>query len=374
MVLNKKDFFRDVDSADKERIHSEQVAIAFKQAFASLFPLFFGASVVLFLFYKTPLSFAVILWFSVVMVTLFWRFWLLREYRLHSQDHDTKTWERRFKYVMYTSASLWGSSAFFLFQTSDQLHQFFLIFLLTGIASVASGTLASVLAIIPGKNVYLVSLGFLVLSAVLLFPILMVMFFQGGFEFQMMGVLVGAFFFLLASASKRIHTNIMNALKSKILHQKALEALELSEEHFEMIFKEAPTGIFYYDLNLIVINSNLEMMKILQINEEQMIGLDLKKLPDTCLHEAITSAIKGEKGYYEGAYTSMVMKLNLWITFRTSPMYNAQREIIGGVAIVTDITERIHAEEKIKRAKVTKETKPGEAEKLKLRAFYLSKQ
>ncbi|MDP3291204.1 MAG: EAL domain-containing protein [Sulfuricurvum sp.] len=336
MVFNKKDFFRDVDTADKERIHAEQVAIAFKQAFASLFPLFFGASVLLFLFIKTPLFSQVALWFSIIIATLLWRFWLLRAYRRYSHDYNTKTWERRFMYVMYTSAAVWGSSAFFLFQTSDQLHQFFLIFLLTGIASVASGTLASLLSM---------AIVFLLL---LLVPMLMVMFLQGEFEFQMMGILVVAYFFLLASASKRIHANIMSALKSKILHQKAMEALDLSEEHFETIFKEAPTGIFYYDINLIVINSNIEMMKKLQIDKEQMIGLDLKKLPDTCLYEAMISATKGEKGYYEGPYVSMIKKVNLWITFQTSPMYNAQREIIGGVAIVTDITERIKAEEKIK--------------------------
>ncbi|HLD23390.1 MAG TPA: EAL domain-containing protein, partial [Sulfuricurvum sp.] len=325
-----------MDTADKARIHSEQVAIAFKQAFASLFPLFFGASVIFYLFYETVLANFVFLWFTIIMVTLLWRIWLLRDYRHHSHRFDSRTWERRFMYIMYTSAALWGSSAFFLFQTDNTLHQFFLIFLIAGISSIASGTLASLFTL---ATIFL----FLLLT-----PLFAVMLFHGGFEFQMMGILVAAFFFLLLSASKRIHANIMNALKSKILHQKAMEALELSEEHFETIFKEAPTGIFYYDTNLIIVNSNLEMMKMLQIDKKQMIGLDLKKLPDTCLYEAIISAIKGEKGYYEGSYTSMINKLNLWITFRTSPMYNAQREIIGGVAIVTDITERIYAEEKIK--------------------------
>lgn len=108
MVLVKKDFSGDVDSADKERIHSEQVAIAYKQAFASLFPLFFGASVILFLFYKTSLAFIVTLWFSIVIVTLFWRFWLLSEYRIHSHEHDTKTWERRFMYVYVYLCSTLG--------------------------------------------------------------------------------------------------------------------------------------------------------------------------------------------------------------------------------------------------------------------------
>ncbi|MDD2369696.1 MAG: EAL domain-containing protein, partial [Sulfuricurvum sp.] len=51
---------------------------------------------------------------------------------------------------------------------------------------------------------------------------------------------------------------------------------------------------------------------------------------------------------YEGPYTTMINKLDLWITLRTSPMYDSKKNIIGGVAIVTDITERVNAEEKIK--------------------------
>jgi len=51
MVLNNKDFSKDMDDVDKRRIRSKQIAIAFKQSFASIFPLLFGASVILFLEY-----------------------------------------------------------------------------------------------------------------------------------------------------------------------------------------------------------------------------------------------------------------------------------------------------------------------------------
>lgn len=336
MVLNKKDFSREMGSEDRKRIRTEQIAIAYKQAFASIFPLLFGASVILFLFYETSMSRLVTAWFAIIIATLVWRLWLLYDYRRHCDSVESEIWERRFKYVMYTSALIWGSAAFFIFQTPDHLHHFFIIFLLTGMASVASGTLASLL------GVTVVFLSFL------LSPIFIVMFFHGAFEQQMMGVLIVAFFLLLVSASKRIHSNIMNALTSKILHQKAAEALDLSEEHFETIFKEAPAGIFYYNTDLVIIDSNAEMLQILKIDRDRIIGLDMTKLPDTCLHDAIVSAIQGKKGYYEGPYTSMINRLNLWITFRTSPMYNAQREIIGGVAIVSDVTEQIQAQEKIK--------------------------
>ncbi len=336
MFFRKKDFLSALDPLDIERIRSEQVAIAYKQAFASIFPLFLGAFVILFMFYNTPIVAWVEIWFAFVIVTLIWRIWLLREYHRHVQNNETEQWEKRFNYVMLSSALVWGSVELFIFKTSNSLHQFFLIFLLTGIASVASGTLASLLGLA------------IVFLALLLIPLCIVMFFHGGVEFQMMGILVFAFFILLASAAKRIHNNIMDAFVSKLFHQKATEALELSEEHFQTIFKEAPTGIFYYNADLIVIDSNNEMMQILRIDRDRMIGLDLKKLPDPSLNEALNAPFGEHKGYYEGPYTTMVNRLHLWLNLRTSPMYNAKHEIIGGVAIVTDITERMVAEEKVK--------------------------
>ncbi|OHD79869.1 MAG: hypothetical protein A3D90_03805 [Sulfuricurvum sp. RIFCSPHIGHO2_02_FULL_43_9] len=336
MTFRNKDVLADLDALEKGRIRSEQVNIAYKQAFASVYPLLFGSIVIYFLFYNTVQPSLISLWFLMVVITLLWRIWLLRDYQNDQNRYNTAVWERRFQYVMFTSAAVWGSIAFFIYQTPNTLHQFFLIFLLSGIASIASGTLASLFSVV------------IIFLFLLLAPLFAVMFFHGGFEFQMMGILVVIFFILLAIAAKRIHVNIMNALISKILHQKATEALILSEERFETIFKDAPAGIFYYNTDLIVVETNNEMLQILKISHERMIGLDLKKLPDSCLYESLDESVQGEKGFYEGPYTTMVNKLNLWISLRTSPIYDTHRRIIGGVAIVSDITERVVAEEKMK--------------------------
>ena len=334
--MRKKEILAELDTFELGRVRSEQVSIAYKQAFASVYPLLLGSVIVYFFFYQSSLFSIVTVWFLAVLITLVWRIWLLREYQNNPTKHDTHVWENRFKYVMFSSAALWGSVGFFIYQTPNTLQQFFLIFLIAGIASIASGTLAS-----------LFSLATLFLF-LLLAPLFSVMILHGGFEFYMMGTLVAIFFVLLVSAAKRINSGILSSLISKILHQKATEALKLSEERFETIFKDAPAGIFYYSTDLIVVETNNEMLQILKISRERMIGLDLKKLPDTCLYDALTSVVSGEKGYYEGPYTTMINSLTLWISLRTSPIYDADRRIIGGVGIVSDITERVVAEEKMK--------------------------
>jgi diguanylate cyclase (GGDEF)-like protein/PAS domain S-box-containing protein len=336
MVLTHKEFSKEAERTDREHIHAEQVAIAYKQAFASLFPLLFGASVVLLLFLGSRIESLVSGWFGLVLGTLVWRIVLLRSYRRAPDKHTPQGWEKRFQWMIYASAVVWGSSAWFIFQTSDPMHQFFVLFLLTGIAAVASGTLASLL----GTGIVFLS--------VLLTPILVLMSMRGDAEHLAMGMLVVLFLALLVSVLRRINLSIVETLRSKNLHRNAIEALELSEERFETIFKEAPAGIFYYDLDLVVVETNHEMLQILQITREQMIGLDLNQLPDGCLNETLYLPLEGSKGLYEGPYTTKISGLSLWINLRTSPIYDAARQIIGGVAIVSDITERIRAEEKIK--------------------------
>lgn len=335
MNFRKKDFLVELTNEDTVRIYQEQVKIIFKQAFPSVFALFFGVGIVLYLFESTPFRILIFIWAAIAIATLIWRLWVLRAYSVNPQKYPIALWEKKLVHAMYASAFIWGCVAFFIFKSPTLFQQFSLIFILAGIASIASGTLASLLR---------VAIGFL---SLMLIPLCLVMFFEGEFEFQMMGVLVIAFYLLLISASNRINTNIMSSLIAKIMHDKAMEALQLSEEYFETIFKEAPTGIFLYNNDLIVLDSNSEMLNILQIPRERMIGLDLSKLPDPCLDEALNAPRKGEKGYYEGPYTTMIQKIALRITLKSSPIHDAHRTIIGGIAIVNDITEQMIAQEKM---------------------------
>lgn len=336
MVYSPNAILSNLSPVEKSNIREEQIAIALKQSFPSLFPLFFSALFIEYLFWDTPVQTTISFWFALVMLSLAVRVVLLLKF-WHAEDGaNWKRVETYFRIVMLFSGTVWGSLGLFFFDYPNLVHQFFIFAMLSSIGAVASGTIASL---------YDIAIVFL---ATLILPLASVMFFHGGFEYQIMGALVFALFLLLASAARRIHRNIMNALISKHLHEKALKELQMSEERFETIFKDAPAGIFYYNTDLIVVETNNEMLQILKISRERMIGLDLKKLPDTCLYDSLDGSVHGEKGFYEGPYTTMVNNLRLWISLRTSPIYDTDRRIVGGVAIVSDITERVVAEEKMK--------------------------
>lgn len=317
-------------------IHQEQVSIAFNQIFGSVLALFLGSIFVVYFFQNSFYTYEIFGWFTAVSVTLLYRLMILKSFQENPKRHDTVVWQYKFILGMYVSAFLWGSTAFLLFHSSTLSHQLVLIFMISGIGAVSSGTLAS----LPN-----VAKTFL---SILLLPLFLVVMFQDGIGFKIMGLLVFIFYVLLVNASKRINVNIMESLRSKVLFEKATNALALSNEYSETIFREAPAGIFYYDTDLIIIDSNAEMMDILAISKEKMIGLEMEHLPDKSLDEALRAPLSGVKGYYEGPYKTMVNKLDLWITLKTSPMHDAARNIIGGVAIVTDISDRIRTEQKMK--------------------------
>jgi hypothetical protein len=46
MRFNKNKYLKDMEQTDVERIRLEQISIAFRQAFASIFPLFLGALII----------------------------------------------------------------------------------------------------------------------------------------------------------------------------------------------------------------------------------------------------------------------------------------------------------------------------------------
>ncbi|RKX82224.1 MAG: hypothetical protein DRP58_10635, partial [Spirochaetes bacterium] len=274
-------------------------------------------------------------WCAAQFVVLTGRWLNHFHYRTKKYQRNTKEWKKRFLAGIIFSAFIWGMVPILFFPENLPLHQSFLIIIIAGMTA---GSVSSLASIRYGSYIFL---------TIVLFPLIVILMMQQGSIYSILAFTVFLYWILLCIVAKHAHENVTEALQMRILHEKALSDLELSEEKFEMIFKEAPVGIYYYNKDLIVIDTNNEMLQILGIERNQMIGLDLKKLPDQQTRKAIDAALNGEKGYYEGSYESMIRKYHLWITVRTSPLYDIMRNIIGGVAIVTDITNQVIAQKKI---------------------------
>ena len=150
----------------------------------------------------------------------------------------------------------------------------------------------------------------------------------------------------ICMTSYKISRQVRNNLILAYNYTQAEEELKLSEQRFEAILHQAPTGIFYYDSDLILHECNEGFSKIIKSPKDKVRGLKMRSIPDSRVLAAIEKAIGGENGYYEGPYNT-ISGSTLHITLRTSPIRDSADSVIGGVAIVEDITEKTRIQQEI---------------------------
>ncbi|MDD2829571.1 MAG: EAL domain-containing protein [Sulfuricurvum sp.] len=345
MKFKNKRFFRDnFDITHLERdeqeiielkIQDELLIAAYRQTPIALLAVIVNTVILAIVEWNVIIHQIIIGWITLQILVVLGRY---STYRIFSNTTTRTTPQCKKWFVIGAgiSAIVWGSAAAILILTDDIGYQIFLIFVLAGMSA---GSIVSLSYVLEAFHSYLL---------LILIPLLFVLSLQDNPIYQAMLLITIIFWVILIVTAHRFHQNMVQVLKTKILHENTTNALVLTDQYFETIFKEAPAGIFYYNTNLIIVDSNSEMMNILRIDSERMIGLDLTKLPDTSLNEALLAPTIGEKGYYEGPYKTMYNKLDLWITLKTSPMYDTYGALTGGIAIVADISERIRAEEQMK--------------------------
>lgn len=130
--------------------------------------------------------------------------------------------------------------------------------------------------------------------------------------------------------------------------KKAEEDLRKSEEKHRLIFENAPLGILHFNNYGIITACNDNFVKIIGSSKESLIGLDMLKLTDKKMVHAITKALAGKLGYYEGDYRSETANIVKSVKAGFAPIVMQEGIVIGGVGMVEDITERKRYEETIK--------------------------
>ena len=127
----------------------------------------------------------------------------------------------------------------------------------------------------------------------------------------------------------------------------AQEALASHIERLKALFLQSPAGIWVYDRDLLISESNERMADILGTDLEQFVGFDFKQADDQSLNEALRRAIEGEDGEYEGPYHSTLSGRDLWVSVRTSPLRAPNGTIEAGMAVLEDRTESKHLESEL---------------------------
>jgi diguanylate cyclase (GGDEF)-like protein len=103
-------------------------------------------------------------------------------------------------------------------------------------------------------------------------------------------------------------------------------------------------GIFHYNANYIITFCNQRFADLLQNSVDNFAGIDLKSVKDESAFPALEKALSGEVGYYEGPYSATYSNANIWISLICAPSLDSNQNVVGGIAIVQDISERKKAE------------------------------
>jgi PAS domain S-box-containing protein len=121
-------------------------------------------------------------------------------------------------------------------------------------------------------------------------------------------------------------------------------ALRESEERYRTLFEQAPIGVFIYDRRARITECNARFVQILCSTFDRLLGLDMSKLEDQRILPAILAVLEGEPSYYEGPYATTTSSVTIVVSMRLSPLRDASGDVVGGLGIVEDITERRRAQ------------------------------
>lgn len=129
--------------------------------------------------------------------------------------------------------------------------------------------------------------------------------------------------------------------------KKRNEALRASEERYRLLFQNSPVGIFHYNADLIITDSNERFAEILKTKREQVIGMNIRTLKDQRVLPSLEAVLSGKEGRYEGAYNATTSSAEIWVSMSTAPILDQDSAVTSGVGIVEDITDRKKLEGKI---------------------------
>ena len=279
---------------------------------------------------------ALAIWFLAILSITLFRYYKTNLFLKGRHLLNISQQETEFKQYTLMISILLSIGIVILFPNDKPLYQAFMTIILAGIAAGITMSLS------PYYNLtrnYLV---------ILITPFVFITYNQNNEIHLFLSLMILLFLILLILFSKKYHENIINLIISKLVAEETQKELEHSKDNFSTIFEEATVGILTYDTDLIVQEANRALTDMLNVSHKQLQYLDLKTIPDERILPCLNSIREGQKGFYEGQYNTQIAQKELWISMETVPMYNTDNSINGGLGIITDITQKVKSNEKIR--------------------------
>jgi diguanylate cyclase (GGDEF)-like protein/PAS domain S-box-containing protein len=125
-------------------------------------------------------------------------------------------------------------------------------------------------------------------------------------------------------------------------------ALSLSRQQTETLFEKSSLGAFLFDRARVVTECNARLAAQLRSSVHAVVGVDLSMPSNGRWGPAMQRALEGVVGSYEGPWTAFDGEA-LWVSLTASPLRGPEDDVVGGIGVVTDLTDRKQAEELVEK-------------------------
>jgi len=152
---------------------------------------------------------------------------------------------------------------------------------------------------------------------------------------------------------RRVHGALREVTHARH-YDRAMRANRIKYKH---IFNQSPLGILHFDAESCITQCNDNLVRIVGSSRNDLVGLNMiEDLEDEALIRAIIEALEHGSGTYEGDYASVIADKVTPVRVLFNSIRSEAGDVLGGVGIVEDITERRRYEQELIRARDEAET------------------
>lgn len=125
-------------------------------------------------------------------------------------------------------------------------------------------------------------------------------------------------------------------------------ALRESEARYRALFEQSPVGVFICNASLMITECNERLPRILGTQASRLTGTDLRGLPASDIFFSDADGVSHEPIASEASYQPPDGGETRWLSARYAPLRDSDGEVIGGIGVVEDATDRERAEQRLR--------------------------
>ncbi len=290
--------------------------------------------------YQVVDTYSIVIWLALSIFVILWRWYHFIQFKKIKEViklKESTKWLHHYYIDVIMSGVVWGWSALLLFPTDNYMGQIIVIVFIFAVSFATISSLASKLMLL------------LLYMAVTFSPLVVrLVVLDEPYSFTAL-IIVLALVALLIFISEFFGAIINNSLSNHQNFVQVKHENDTLKERFFSLFERAPVGIFYYDEDLKIIDSNERFLKLHDIDKPTLMQQNLRQIKNQEAINQFKTVFDNNSGYYRGVFTPIKSKKQLFVELSTVPLSDSDNNVTGGICILEDITAEVDAKEEILR-------------------------